>query len=163
MVWNETFMRFGRIMESGKVMAFKGKVSRRDDEVRFSAEEVTDLEGLCDTRPVHLRFFAAETSIDDLEDIEQACRRHPGRRPIFLEFHYNDGRKVILRGGEPLNVHLTNGLENRLSRWMVNGDANGNGNGSNGHEDGNGSNGFDENGNGSHENGPTEFGQTGWR
>ncbi len=124
MIWSETIQKFGRYLQQGRVLALRGKVTRKgdDEEVRFGAEEILDLQTSCDTTPLVLRFEMPGTEIDDLEEVQIACRRHPGKRPLYLQFNYPDGRRLTLRAGGGLLVQLDEILERKLAPYLPNGD-----------------------------------------
>ena len=130
MVWNETFTKHGRLLELGKVVAITARVDKREEAVRLVASEVRALQtagagngnGHAATprpAPVLLRFQHPSTTEVQLDELKEALARHPGGRPVHVEFVNGQGGKIVMRLGAKFDVDLCPELQSRLGEWLV--------------------------------------------
>ncbi len=132
LVWNETFVKHGRFLELGKVVAITGKVDNREEAVRLSASEIRPITPTAtngngnghtppppETTPIRLRLPHPATTERQLIDLRDTLTTNPGPRPVQVEFIDPAGRKLVMKLGPQFTVTLTPTLQSRLSEWLV--------------------------------------------
>jgi len=129
MVWNETFTKSGRFLELGKVVSITGRVDKREEPPRLSASEIRDLHApgkgngngraAASATPVLLRFQHPRTTEHQLFEVKEALARHPGPRPVVVEFVNGTGGKVRMKLGPQYGIDLSPELQSRLGQWLV--------------------------------------------
>jgi len=129
LVWNETFVKYVRLLELGKVVSITARVDKREEAVRLAAAEIRALQSSAgangnskhtpSVRPVLLRFQQPATTELQLIELREALIHHPGPRPVHVEFVNGEGRKVVMKLGAQFGVELSPELESRLGKWLV--------------------------------------------
>ncbi len=138
-LWNESYVPVAAALELGKVIAVRGKLDKRDDTVRATAEKVRLLtpesvarmkereEESADAMPsprvrdevlpLTLR-FGAGIAPEELHTVREILASSPGAQPVTLMLTSKDGQQVFIDAGERCRVDLTPAIEERLARWL---------------------------------------------
>jgi DNA polymerase-3 subunit alpha len=127
LVWNETFTKCVRHLELGKVVAITARVDKREEAIRLVAADFKPLESTSKNgnghhpapKPILLRFRHPATTEHQLIQLRDALTRHPGDRPVHVEFINMEGRKLRLKLGPQFTVDPTTELQSRLGEWLV--------------------------------------------
>ncbi len=118
-VWSDIYQRTARLLEVGAVVMISGRLSSREDSLRMTANDIKPIKPDGEGRPLTLIFERETTSKADLEAVRRAILRHPGRRPLRLEFRYADGRKAVVNADRSFAINLTDELKRDLAKWLV--------------------------------------------
>lgn len=118
-VWSDIYQKSARLLEVGNVVMITGKLSTRDDSLRISATDVRPVKPDGEEHPLTLIFSAESTTDADLTTVRHAVLKHPGRRPLRLEFRYSDGRKAVIAADRSFSIDLTDDLKRELAKWLV--------------------------------------------
>ena len=133
-VWNEVYLKASNVLVPGRVVEVKGTLDRRDEMLRATALEIKPVaprkpNGTTDTsaeKPqqcsIVLRFSAATTG-DELRQVRNILVSSPGRHSVQLLFDRSNGNSLRLDVGTEFRVDLTPDLQEKLSRWLVPGNA----------------------------------------
>jgi DNA polymerase-3 subunit alpha len=149
MVWNETFAKSGPLLEMGKVVAMTARVDKREESLRLAASEIrllpVSVNGAAPGKisapgngpargkngaasggneaapftPVLLRFQHPRTTELQLIELKEALARHPGPRPVHVEFVNGQGCKLLMKLGAQYGIDLCPELQSRLGEWLV--------------------------------------------
>ncbi|MCX6972374.1 MAG: DNA polymerase III subunit alpha [Verrucomicrobia bacterium] len=118
-VWEEAFTKNAALLVPGAALAVNARIARRDDSVRATATSVAALKPKASVKPVRLRLSREKMLEDDLLRILESVKRHPGPRPLILEFVRSDGRTIEMETGEEFSVGDERELLEELSEFMV--------------------------------------------
>lgn len=118
-VWSDTYQRTARLLEVGAVVMISGKLSSRENSLRMTANDIKPIKPDGEGRPLTLIFPREKTTEADLAAVRQAVLRHPGQRPLRLEFHYANGRKAVVAADRRFAIDLTDDLKRDLAKWLV--------------------------------------------
>ncbi len=128
-VWSETFAKSVRLLEQGRVVAITARVDKREEAVRLAAAEIRPIVASGNgsvsagttppAAPVLLRFQHPRTTELQLIELREALARHPGPRPVQVEFVDGQGRTLRMKLGSKFSVDLCPDLESRLGEWLV--------------------------------------------
>ena len=142
-LWNESYTPVAADLELGKVIAVRGKLDRRDDAVRATAEKVRllTLEVVArmkereeeahaaspppiqsprvreEISPLTLRFNAG-IAAEELHTVRQILASSPGAQPVTLMLTSQDGQQVFIDAGDRCRVELTPAIEEQLAPWL---------------------------------------------
>jgi DNA polymerase-3 subunit alpha len=129
MVWNETFAKSTRLLELGKAVAITARVDKREETARLAASDIRPLpsstngatppNGSATPVPVLLRFQHPRTTELQLIELKETLTRHPGPRPVHVEFVNAEGRKLLMKLGAQDGIDLGPELQSRLGEWLV--------------------------------------------
>ncbi|MFZ2491964.1 MAG: hypothetical protein WA208_10810, partial [Thermoanaerobaculia bacterium] len=103
----------------GSAIAVNARIARREDSVRATATSVAALKPKASVKPVRLRLSREKMHEDDLIRVLESIKRHPGPRPLFLEFVRSDGCTVEIIAGDELSVSDERELSEELSAYSV--------------------------------------------
>jgi DNA polymerase-3 subunit alpha len=130
MVWNETFAKSVRLLELGKVVAITARVDKREETARLAASEIRPLQSSGNgsaaangssspSTPVLLRLRHPRTTELQLIELKETLTRHPGPRPVHVEFVNDQGCKLLMKLGAEYGIDLSPELQTRLAEWLV--------------------------------------------
>ncbi len=118
-VWSEAFTKSQQLLVQGAVVSITGKISLRDEGVRFTADEVKPLKKPAPREaPVVLTFDRARTTETDLLAVRDALASSPGPRRVEFIFVGEDGGRVKLLASDRLRIALTDEIRARLGPWL---------------------------------------------
>jgi DNA polymerase-3 subunit alpha len=118
-VWEEAFTKNAALLVPGSAIAVNARIARREDSVRATATSLAALKPKSSVKPVRLRLSREKMQEDDLFQILESVKRHPGPRPLFLEFVRSDGRSVEMAAGEEFAVSDERELSEELSAFVL--------------------------------------------
>jgi DNA polymerase-3 subunit alpha len=118
-VWEEAFTKNAALLIPGSAIAVNARIARREDSVRATATSLAALKPKSSVKPVRLRLSREKMQEDDLFRILESVKRHPGPRPLFLEFVRSDGRSVEMAAGEEFAVSDERELSEELSAFVL--------------------------------------------
>ncbi len=132
--WNEAYNKAAALLEVGRLVWVTGRLDARSETKRFIAADAGPLKASSTAHggagaskkpgslpPVRLRFDARRDSVAALAKVEEILVKHPGPRPVEMDFEC-DGRTVArLRAAQRFSVKLTPELAEILSPWLEGG------------------------------------------
>ncbi len=133
-VWNEVYLKVSDVLVPGRVVELKATLDRRDEMLRATAVEIKPLaaarsngatersEDTSELSAICLQFSSATTG-DELRQVRNILVGSPGRHPVQLLFDRGDGNSLRLDAGTEFRVDFTPDLAEKLSRWLVTGNA----------------------------------------
>ncbi len=113
--WPSTYRLAHDVLVEDAVIVVRGKVERRDDDVKLTADQVTapDLsEALGE--PLVIRFSAAQCTAEAIARLEHVLEGHPGAAPVAVEVTHPDGPTQRFRLGDRFRVERRPGLFGEL-------------------------------------------------
>ena len=102
--WEDVFTKNAALLVPGSVIAVNTRAARRDDSVRATATSVAALKPKASAKPVRIRLAREKMREADLSLVLESVKRHPGPRPLFLEFVRPDGSTFEVAAGEEFAV-----------------------------------------------------------
>jgi DNA polymerase III subunit alpha len=133
-VWNEVYLKVSDVLVPGRVVELKATLDRRDEMIRATAVEIKPLaatrsngatersEDTSQVSAIRLRFSSATTR-DELRQVRNILVSSPGGHPVQLLFDQGNGNSLRLDAGMEFRVDFTPDLAEKLSRWLVTGNA----------------------------------------
>jgi DNA polymerase-3 subunit alpha len=115
--WEEAFTKNAALLVPGAAISVNARVTRREDNVRATAGAIAPLKPKSSVKPVRIRLERATLQEDDLFTILESVKRHPGPRPLFLEFVGPKGNSFELPAGEEFAVGDEQALLSDLSAF----------------------------------------------
>ena len=128
--------RFQTRSRPGTVLAIRGTLDKREDNVRATAQKVEVLKseatshnatngnhngngssGREDGATVTLR-FAPGAGAAELREVREILASSPGSQPVMLMMTSRDGETVRIAAGDTCRIELTPALEQRLAPWL---------------------------------------------
>jgi len=117
--WEDVFTKNAALLLPGSVIAVNARVARREDSVRATATSVATLKPKASVKPVRIRLAREKMREADLSRILESVKRHPGPRPLFLEFVRADGSTFEVAAGEEFAVGDERELIEDLSQFTL--------------------------------------------
>lgn len=118
-VWEEAFTKNSALLVPGSVIAVNARITRRDDSVRATATSMAALKPKASVKPVRLRLSREKMQEADLLQILESIKRHPGPRPLLLEFVRADGSTVVIPAGDEFAVGDERELTEELAAFAL--------------------------------------------
>lgn len=118
-VWEEAFTKNAALLAPGSAIAVNARITRREEAVRATATSLAALKPKASVKPVRLRLAREKMREDDLFRVLESIKRHPGPRPLFLEFVRPDGSAVEMAAGEEFAVSDERELIEELSAFSL--------------------------------------------
>ena len=122
--WAESYQpaRDAGLMETGRVISFKGQVSvdDRTETRKLMGSGIKELKAARSGNgkgPVELSLWMARNKVEDLSEIHTVLTAHPGSTPVWLHFQSGSGRRVTVECGEKFHVRRSQDLERALAKW----------------------------------------------
>ena len=123
-LWNEVYVKVSSVLVTGRVIAIRGTLDKRDDSVRATALNVKLLEpdlpvlpNEFETPDITLR-FPPEMTAQELREVREVLGRNPGNLRVQLVFERVSGPPLRVDVGDELRVELTPELEATLAPWL---------------------------------------------
>jgi DNA polymerase-3 subunit alpha len=134
-LWNETYVKVANALEPGAVLAVRGAIDKRDENVRATAQAVkllsaeeanaaekngngSDVARVAEEPPLTLR-FPPGAGADELRTVREILASSPGPRPVTLMLNGRGGETVQIDAAESCRVALTPAVETQLARWLL--------------------------------------------
>jgi DNA polymerase-3 subunit alpha len=119
MIWSEAYSKAQNHLVVGNVVSITGRLDRREEAPRISANEVKLLKKPAPVdKPVVLSFPKGATE-QDLAAVREIVAQFPGSRSLELCFQDAGGNRVRLRAGKDIRISLTAESEQRLAPWLT--------------------------------------------
>ena len=120
MIWSETFTKSQNHLVLGNVVSITGRLDRREEAPRLSANEVKPLKKPAPTdRPVTLTFQQGRATEQDLAAVRAIIAQFPGPRGVVLCFSDDRGNRLRMRAGKDFGVSMNTESEQRLAPWLT--------------------------------------------
>ncbi len=121
MIGGRIFPEISALLEPGAVVAVTGRVDKREEPARLSANEVKTLKKPAPReKPVVLNFQCGKATEADLVTLRDILAESPGNRSVVVRFTGEDGREWRLIPRSEFRVAWTAETESRLARWVQN-------------------------------------------
>ncbi len=117
MAWDEVYTKNAALLVPGSVVQVSAKLSVRDEAVRAIAGSVAALKPKSSARPVLLKLARRKLSESDLPNILEAVKKHPGKRPLLIEFVNDQGGSVVLQAGDDFSVGDERALQDAIGQF----------------------------------------------
>ena len=117
--WEDVFTKNAALLLPGSAVALNARIARREDSIRATATSVTALKPKASVKPVRLRLSREKLQEADLPRILDCIKRHPGPRPLFLEFVRSDGSKVEVEAAEEFAVSDEREITSELAAFIM--------------------------------------------
>jgi DNA polymerase-3 subunit alpha len=125
-LWNEVYVKVSASLVTGRVIAIRGTLDKRDDSVRATALNVKLLEpDQATSKPpnesatpgITLRFSPAVTA-EELRHVREVLARNPGDQRVQLVFERVSGVPLRVDVTDELRAELTPELAETLAPWL---------------------------------------------
>jgi DNA polymerase-3 subunit alpha len=113
--WPSTYRVAHEVLLEDAVLVLRGRVERRDDAVKFTADAVTppDLSEALG-QPLVIRFAQEQLTPESIARLEGVLAGHPGAAPVAVEVVAPDGATQRFRLGDRFRVERRPGLFGEL-------------------------------------------------
>jgi DNA polymerase-3 subunit alpha len=113
--WPSTYRVAHEVLLEDAVLVLRGRVERRDEAVKFTADAVTppDLSEALG-QPLVIRFAAGQLTPESIARLEGVLAGHPGAAPVAVEVVNDDGSTQRFRLGDRFRVERRPGLFGEL-------------------------------------------------
>lgn len=118
-VWEEAFTKNAELLAAGSAISVNARITRREEAVRATAGAITALKPKTSVKPVRLRLSREKMQESDLLCILASVKRHPGPRPLVLEFVRSDGKTLEITAGEEFTVGDERALLEEISAFSL--------------------------------------------
>ena len=118
-VWEEAFTKNAALLVPGEAIAVNARITRREESVRATATAIAALKPKPSVKPVRLRLAREKMRESDLALVLASVKRHPGPRPLFLEFVRPDGAAFEMAVGEEFAVGDEQALSGELAAFSL--------------------------------------------
>ncbi|MDP8214652.1 MAG: DNA polymerase III subunit alpha [Candidatus Euphemobacter frigidus] len=110
--WNKEYSEFGPLLQPGKIIFVEGRVTSRDRGSSVQVSKVYPLDQAQEifARALHINLHLAAIDGERLRALSRVLRHTRGRCPVFLDFDFATGEKVLLRAGDQFMVKCSPGL-----------------------------------------------------
>ncbi|MFH1037954.1 MAG: DNA polymerase III subunit alpha [PVC group bacterium] len=107
--WSDEYRAFGHLLQPGKIVFVEGKVKSRDRGSNVQISMVYPLEEAQEhfARALHVDLHLAALDGERIQALRQVLGRVRGRCPVYLDFAFATGEKVIIQAGEQYRVQCT--------------------------------------------------------
>lgn len=107
--WNKEFQEFGAFLQPGQIVFVEGRVTTRD---RGSSVQVQKVYPLAQAQEIfsvalHINLHLATVNEENLLKLSRLLEKSHGSCPVYLDFNYATGEKVLMRSGERFHVKCT--------------------------------------------------------
>lgn len=107
MVFPKTMTAYGHVLEDDAVVLVKGRVDKREDQVKIMALELERFEPIVDgAPPLHINVSPGALSESLLAALKALLMEHPGESQVFLHL----GERQIIRLPDAFCVEARSGL-----------------------------------------------------
>ena len=110
--WNKEFQEFGPLLQPGKIIFVEGRVTARDRGSNVQIQKVYPLNRAQElfSRALHINLHLATVDRENLLKLSGILKSARGRCPVYLDFDYATGEKVLMKSGNQFSVRCTPGL-----------------------------------------------------
>ncbi|MFZ4776447.1 MAG: OB-fold nucleic acid binding domain-containing protein, partial [Terrimicrobiaceae bacterium] len=118
-VWEEAFTKNAELLVPGAAISVNARITLREDSVRATAGALAALKPKTSVKPVRLRLAREKLREPDLFAILESVKRHPGPRPLVLEFVLDNGKTYEFPAGDEFAVGDERALLEEISGFAV--------------------------------------------
>jgi len=119
MAWDESFTKSEDILRPGTVLSCNARITPRDGSVRAMGSDFKALTPKPSKKPLRLRMDRSRLIVDDLHAIQDAIKKHSGKRTLILEIGTLSGTIVPLQLGESFTIGDEMALRAELAPWLA--------------------------------------------
>jgi len=108
------------LIEEDKPVLIKGRVSFKEDIPKVVADSIYALDDAEEklTSSVHIDLHQARVSDGTIEKLNELLKGNPGKCPVFLDFSFSTGEKLLMRAGVNLRVTPSRSLVERVEELL---------------------------------------------
>lgn len=124
-VYSKAYDKFASLLDGGRPIIVEGRVNSREGGSNVVVSEIYRLEVAQErlARALHVDVYLANTAEETLKNLLALFRRHRGGCPVFLDFGFATGEKILLQAGNGIRVkctpHLVEEIESVLGEETV--------------------------------------------
>jgi DNA polymerase-3 subunit alpha len=118
LVWADVFARFGKELETGKIVAVSAKLERRDETPRLIASEIGPIAKGKKAGALTIDIPLERTNEDKLFALRELVMKHPGPQPLFLRFRAPDGQELKVKTNTGYSVRDDESFREELAQLM---------------------------------------------
>jgi DNA polymerase III subunit alpha len=118
--WSDEYAAFGPLLQPGNIVFVEGKVRSRDRGSNVSITRVYPLEEARATlsRALHLSLPLVTVDEERLEAVRKVLEASPGKCPVYLNFDFPTGEKVLVEADNRYRVSCTSRLLGELKQIL---------------------------------------------
>lgn len=108
------------LIEEDKPVLIKGRVSFKEDIPKVVADSIYALDDAEEklTSSVHIDLHQARVNDGTIEKLNELLKGNPGKCPVFLDFSFSTGEKLLMRAGVNLRVTPSRSLVERVEELL---------------------------------------------
>ena len=120
-VFPRTFDQYRHLLADDTVVLARGKLDERGEEPALILEELMSVEDALKRFEGGLVVQLVPDDAPQLAALRETLKRHPGKRPLFLQVTGDDGhmRRVRLEHGVEINAKLAEEVDSLLGKSRV--------------------------------------------
>lgn len=118
-LWSEAIAKAGENLAPGRAVAVSATVYPEEDGVRVSVNDVTPLKPRPSRRPVTIRLDHAKLREEDVPKLAERVRKHPGKRPLILEFSRDGDLIYRMEADNRFRVGDERALREELAEYLA--------------------------------------------
>lgn len=117
--WEDSFTKNAELLVPGSAISVNARITRREEAVRATAGAIAALKPKTSVKPVRLRLSREKLKEADLFAILEAVKRHPGPRPLLLEFLLPGGKSLEMAADEEFSIGDERSLLEELTSYTT--------------------------------------------
>lgn len=108
-VYSKAYEKFASLLQGGKPIIVEGRVNSREGGSNIVASDIYPIELAQErlARALHVDLHLANIGEETLKNLLALFRRHRGACPVFLDFGFATGEKILLQAGNGIRVKCT--------------------------------------------------------
>jgi len=118
--WNKEFQEFESLIQPGNIVFVEGRVTTRDRGSNVQIQQVYPLDKAQEifSQALHINLHLATVDRESLLQLSRVLKNTRGRCPVYLDFDYATGEKVLMKSGSQFRVKCTPGLINEIEEIL---------------------------------------------
>ncbi|MEA1926899.1 MAG: OB-fold nucleic acid binding domain-containing protein [Candidatus Auribacterota bacterium] len=114
--WNKVYQKFGELLQPGQIVFVEGRVTARDRGSNVQADKVYPIARAQElfSQALHINLHLASVAEENLLKLSRLFRDAHGRCPVFLDFDFATGEKVLMKSGSQFSVKCTPDLIRKI-------------------------------------------------
>lgn len=117
--WAEVMERHAELLEPGKVIAISATIKTFGEDLRLHVNTMSALKPKPSGKPVYLRLDRNRVTLEDLFVIRDTVVRHPGQRPLIVEFADSPDKVFGFKAGADFRVNDERALRAELAKYLL--------------------------------------------
>ncbi len=118
MAWDDSFSKHEELLKPGTVLSCTARITPRDGSVRAMGSDFKALTPKPSKKPLRLRIDRSRLIEEDLPQIIEAIRKHPGKRGLIFEVVTPAGLSFPLQLGAEFTIGDEQKLRVSLEPWL---------------------------------------------